>query len=146
MRYFLFIFFFIIFNPVFSESIYKFELNGNFTENTITLSDESTFSNIKTFGAFSDNQGNIGKYECNGIREATNKGKLIDINVLCEVTDKSLDKFWIKAKRITDKSGGVGSYYIIDTTGKFKTIEGKTCAYAVTFFNEIIFIKAVCNK
>ena len=52
----------------------------------------------------------------------------------------------MKAKRITDKSGGVGNYYLIDTTGKYKKIEGKTCAYAVTFFNEIIFVKAVCNK
>ena len=146
MKYLLIIFFFIVFKAIYAESIYKFELNGNFTENTIILSDNSTFSSINTFGAFSDNQGNIGKYECNGIREATSSGKLIDINVLCEVIDKGLDKFWMKAKRNSDKSGGVGNYYIIDTTGKFKKIEGKTCAYAVTFFNEIIFIKAVCNK
>ena len=146
MKYCFFIFFLIIFKPILAEDIYKFEFNGNFTENTVTLSDKSTFSSLKSFGAFSDNQGNIGKYECNGIREAASNGKLIDINVLCEVTDKGLDKIWMKAKRITDKSGGVGSYYIIDTSGKFKKLEGKTCTYAVAFFNEIIFIKAVCNK
>jgi hypothetical protein len=145
MKYCLLVFFTFIVKSALAESTYKFELNGNFTENTVLLSDKSTFSSLKSMGAFSDNQGNIGSYQCNGVREATSKGKLIDINVLCEVTDKTLDKFWMKAKRVTDKSGGVGSYYIIDTTGKFKKIEGKTCAYAVTFFNEIIFVKAVCK-
>ena len=145
MKYCLLVFFTFIVKSALAESTYKFELNGNFTENTVLLSDKSTFSSLKSMGAFSDNQGNIGSYQCNGVREATSKGKLIDINVLCEVTDKALDKFWMKAKRVTDKSGGVGSYYIIDTTGKFKKIEGKTCAYAVTFFNEIIFVKAVCK-
>ena len=130
MKYCFLIFFIVFIKHAFSESIYKFELNGNFTENTVLLSDKSTFSSLKSFGAFSDNQGNIGKYQCNGIREATSKGKLIDINVLCEVTDKS---------------GGVGSYHIIDTTGKFKKLKGKTCAYAVTFFSEIIFVKAACK-
>ena len=65
--------------------------------------------------------------------------------MLCEVTDKDMNKIWMKAKRITDKSGGVGSYHIIDTKGKFKMIEVKACVYAVTFFNEIIFVKAVCK-
>ena len=145
MKYCFLIFFIVFIKQAFSESTYKFELNGNFTENTVLLSDKSTFSSIKSFGAFSDNQGNIGKYQCNGVREATSKGKLIDINVLCEVTDKGLDKIWMKAKRVTDKLGGVGSYHIIDTTGKFKKLKGKTCAYAVTFFSEIIFVKAACK-
>ena len=145
MKYCFLIFFIVFIKQAFSESTYKFELNGNFTENTVLLSDKSTFSSIKSFGAFSDNQGNIGKYQCNGVREATSKGKLIDINVLCAVTDKGLDKFWFKAKRSTDKSGGVGTYHIIDTTGKFKNLKGKICAYAVTFFNEIIFVKAGCK-
>ena len=145
MKYYFFLCFLIFVKTILAEEVYKFEFNGNFTENTVTLSDKSTFSSLNSYGAFSDNKGNIGKYECNGVREATNKGKLIDINVLCEVTDKDMDKLWMKAKRVTDKSGGVGSYYIIDTTGKFKILEGKFCAYAVTFFNEIIFVKAVCK-
>ncbi|MDA9558390.1 hypothetical protein N9R86_00280 [Alphaproteobacteria bacterium] len=145
MKYFLCIIFFLTHNNIIAESMYKFEFNGNFTENTVLLSDKSSFSSLKSFGAFSDNQGNIGKYQCNGVREASSNGKLIDINVLCEVTDKGLDKIWMKAKRVTDKSGGVGNYHIIDTTGKFKNLKGKICAYAVTFFNEIIFVKAGCK-
>ena len=128
---------FIVFiNQAFSESIYKFELNGNFTENTVLLSDKSTFSSLKSFGAFSDNQGNIGKYQCNGIREATSKGKLIDINVLCEVTDKGLDKIWMKAKRITDKSGG--KYKL--TNYSLSRLKRLIYILAVKTINKFIFI------
>ena len=145
MNYYFFIFFLILVKPILAEEVYKFEFNGNFTEKTVTLSDKSTFSSLNSVGAFSDNKGNIGKYECNGVREATSKGKLLDINVLCEVIVKDMDKIWMKAKRVTDKLGGIGRYHIIDTIGKFKMLERKTCAYAVTFFNEIIFVKAVCK-
>ena len=123
---------------------YLFELNGSFTESIKLLPDKSSFSSIKTYGAFSDNLGNIGKYDCDGVRESQKNGKLINLNILCEIVDKDLDKFWIKATRETDKAGGVGTYYILEGTGKFRKIIGKKCTYAVTFFNEIIFIKAVC--
>ena len=59
MKYCFLIFFIVFNNQAFSESIFKFELNGNFTENTVLLPDKSTFSSLKSFGAFSDNQGNI---------------------------------------------------------------------------------------
>ena len=92
---------------VFASQKYEFELNGSFKEITKTLPDKSSFSSLNTFGAFSDNRGNIGKYECDGIREAFKSGKLINLNILCEINDKDYDKFWMKAERDTDKSGGV---------------------------------------
>jgi len=141
----LLVFIFLLLNPLLCEEKYKFEFNGSFKEKTKLLGDDSTFSYINTFGAFSDNQGNIGKYECDGIREASNIGKLINLNVLCEIIDKDLDKMWLKAKRETDREGGIGEYFIIDATGKFTNKIGTKCTYAVTFFNEIIFIKAVCK-
>ena len=107
-----FLLFFIITFPlsVFASQKYEFELNGSFKENTKKLPDKSSFSSLNTFGAFSDNRGNIGKYECDGIREAFKNGKLINLNILCEINDKDYDKFWMKAERDTDKSGGVGTY------------------------------------
>ena len=71
MKYCLLVFFTFIVKSALAESTYKFELNGNFTENTVLLSDKSTFSSLKSMGAFSDNQGNIGSYQCNGVREAS---------------------------------------------------------------------------
>lgn len=144
MKIILFILLFLTSNFLLSEGKYKFELNGSFKEKTIILSDKSTFSNMNTFGAFSDNQGNIGKFECYGIREAGNNKKLINLNILCEIIDKELEKIWLKARRDTDKEGGIGEYIIVDATGKFRSIIGARCTYAVTFFNEIIFVKAAC--
>ncbi len=129
---------------VFADQKYNFEMNGSFKESTKILPDKSSFSSLQTVGAFSDSLGNIGKYECNGVREALNNGKLININVLCEINDKDLDKFWMKARRDTNKLGGVGTYHVIEGTGKFKNLIGTKCKYAVTFVSEIIFIKAVC--
>ena len=129
---------------IFANQKYEFEMNGSFKETTKLLPDKSSFSSINTFGAFSDNQGNIGKYECDGIREAHENGKLINLNVLCEINDKDYDKFWMKAERDTDKSGGVGTYHIIEGIGKYKEVIGKKCTYAITFFDEIVFIKAIC--
>ena len=129
---------------IFANQKYEFELNGSFKETTKLLPDKSSFSSLNTFGAFSDNRGNIGKYECDGIREAYENGKLINLNILCEINDKDYDKFWMKAERDTDKSGGVGTYHIIEATGKYKEVIGKKCTYAITFFNEIVFIKAIC--
>ena len=61
---------------VFAGQKYEFELNGSFKEITKTLPDKSSFSSLNTFGAFSDNRGNIGKYECDGIREAFKNGDI----------------------------------------------------------------------
>ena len=128
----------------FAEEKYAFDLNGNFSEKIKVLSDSSTFSTIITNGTFTDNQGNYGKYSCNGIREANNEGKLINLNVLCEILDKDLYKFWMKARRYTDKSGGVGYYTIVDATGPHKNKIGLECTYAITSFKDVLLIKAIC--
>ncbi len=128
----------------FAEEKYAFDLNGNFSEEIKVLSDSSTFSTIITNGTFTDNQGNYGKYSCNGIREANNEGKLINLNVLCEILDKDLYKFWMKARRYTDKSGGVGYYTIVDATGPHKNKIGLECTYAITSFKDVLLIKAIC--
>ena len=33
---------------------------------------------------------------------------------------------------------------LIVGTGKYKEVVGKKCTYAITFFDEIVFIKAIC--
>ena len=131
-----FLFFFIMTftSSLFANQKYEFELNGSFKEITKTLPDKSSFSSLNTFGAFSDNIGNIGKYECDGIREAFKNGKLINLNILCEINDKHYDKFWMKAERDTDKSGGVGTYHIIEGTGKYKEVIGKKMHICCYFF------------
>ena len=48
----------------------------------------------------------------------------------------------MKAERDTDKSGGVGTYHIIEGTGKYKS-NRKKCTYVVTFWWDS-FIKAIC--
>ena len=95
MKKLLFYFTILLSLPIFADQKYKFELNGSFTESIKSLPDKSTFSSLKTFGAFSDSLGNIGKYECNGVREALKNGKLINLNILCEIKDKDLDQFWM---------------------------------------------------
>ena len=124
---------------------YSFNLNGNFSVNLKALPDGSTFETIYSKGAFVDNLGNYGKYDCNGIREANQNGKLINLNVLCEVLDKDGEQMWFKGKRHTDKIGGIGYYTILDGTGSHKEKVGLVCTYAVTFFEDIILVKVICD-
>ena len=134
MKKFLLFFIMTVSLSVFANQKYEFELNGSFKETTKLLPDKSSFSSLNTFGAFSDNRGNIGKYECDGIREAFKNGKLINLNILCEINDKDYEKFWMKAERDTDKSGGVGTYHIIEGTGKYKEVIGKKMHICYYFF------------
>ncbi len=137
---------FLLFNQnIYAKDNYEFNLNGNYSENIKTLSDGSTFSTILIKGAFIDNLGNYGKYDCNGIREANSDNKLVNLNVLCEILDKDHDKMWLRARRDTDKFGGVGQFAILDATGKHISKIGLTCTYAVTLFEDAIIIKAKCN-
>ena len=58
---------------------------------------------------------------------------MINLNILCEINDKDYDKFWMKAERDTDKSGGVGTYHIIEGTGKYKEVIGKNAHMPLLF-------------
>ena len=134
--------------PIFAyaEEKYSLDLNGSFTEEIKVLSDGSTFATVLTNGAFTDNEGNYGKYSCNGIREANNQGILINLNVLCEILDKDLENIWLKARRYTSRAGGIGHYIIVDATGPHKKKIGLECTYAITSFKDIFLIKAICEK
>ena len=67
MKSFLFFLIMTVSLSVFANQKYEFEVNKSFKEIIKSLPDRISFSSLIILGAFSDNRGNIGKYECNGI-------------------------------------------------------------------------------
>ena len=73
MKIFILIFIFFLQNAI-SQDNYKFTIMGNNLKNSnIKLPDKSIFNMFESKGAFTDNQGNIGDFEAQGVRKTNNK-------------------------------------------------------------------------
>ena len=78
MKIFILIFILFLQNAI-SQENYKFTVMGNSLKNkNIKLPDKSIFNMFESKGAFTDNQGNIGDFEGQGVRKTNNKGVLIN--------------------------------------------------------------------
>ena len=92
-----------------------------------------------------NNLGYYGKTKCNGIREM-HGNKLLNLNVICEVTFQDGSKIWSKSEREGDlNQAGVGKSKFIDATDKLKDLIGIECIYAVNKVLDSDFIKTKCK-
>ena len=91
------------------------------------------------------NLGYYGKTKCNGIREM-HGNKLLNLNVICEVTFQDGSKVWSKSEREGDlNQAGVGKSKFIDATDKLKDLIGIECIYAVNKVLDSDFVKTKCK-
>ena len=96
-------------------------------------------------GHIKNNIGNYGNINCNSLIEKK-KEELIFLRVICESSMNDGNKVWSVLERGSSAfNAGVGESTIIDATGKFKSLVGTKCLYAVTKFKKSSFIKEKCK-
>ena len=89
--------------------------------------------------------GYYGKTKCNGIREMYDN-KLLNLNVICEVTFQDGSKIWSKSEREEDlNEARVGQSKFIDATDKLKDLIGIECIYVVNKVLDSDFVKTKCK-
>ena len=75
-----------------------------------------------------------------------NKGKLVEINVFCELEVDDGNKYWTKLRRTTgDSDAGVSKFTFLGGTNSFNKLKGKECTYAVSYFKNKIFGNNQCQ-
>ena len=104
-----------------------------------------TYSNFTNTGTWTDNFGNYGTFRCFGLVK-THKSGEIELDIVCENSDKKSFKNWIILKRSsTQFETGVGVTEFIDGTGPWKEVIGTKCNYAVNYLGNVSFTIDKCK-
>ena len=146
MRY----FFIISFNLIFVNTIYAKDLIIDTAQKIVkdrvfNLDNGMKIIAFNLEGHTRNNLGYYGKTKCNGIREM-HGNKLLNLNVICEVTFQDGSKVWSKSEREGDlNQAGVGKSKFIDATDKLKDLIGIECIYAVNKVLDSDFVKTKCK-
>ena len=112
---------------------------------TFTYSNESTYSNYKGAGSWTNNLGDYGHIKCMGPIEK--KSNYFKLNHICEYINQDNEKMWHRVNREgnQDADAGVGKSIIFDATGKYKKYIGSECAYAIKYLDNKNFSKSKCE-
>ena len=73
-------------------------MGNNLKNSNIKLPDKSIFNMFESKGAFTDNKGNIGDFEAQGVRKTNNKGVLINVNALIIFKIDNKSSMWAFVK------------------------------------------------
>ena len=145
MKYFLFLYFTFYFQSLYSADWISKTYSTVHKKDILELPDGSIYSNFEQTG---QGTSNLGKYvitKCSGNRLDI-KGKLVEINVFCEVEVDDGNKYWTKLKRNTgDSDAGVSKFKFLGGTNNFNKLKGKECTYAVSYFKNKIFGNNKCQ-
>ena len=114
-------------------------------KDTINLPDGSVYSNFEQTG---QGTSNLEKYvitKCSGNR-LDKHGKLLEINVFCELETDDGNKYWTKLRRTTgDSDSGVSKFTFLGGTNNYNKLKGIECTYAVSYFKNKIFGSNKCQ-
>ena len=112
---------------------------------TFRLKNGINFSSYESEGSWENNLGNYGVNKCIGTvkKLPTNE---INLNIMCESTDKKGYKTWSVLKRSSSNmESGVGYAEIIDSTVPHKKLWiGTRCTYATNYLKAINFTIQKC--
>jgi len=113
---------------------------------TFKLKNGINFSSYTSNGSWEDNLGNYGVNNCMGtVKKMLNNA--INLNIMCESTDKKGYKTWSVLKRNSNSMGsGVGYAEIIDSTVPHKELwVGTRCTYATNYLKDVNFTMQKCS-
>ena len=141
MKIFILIFIFFLQNAI-TQDNYKFTIMGNNLKNSnIKLPDKSIFNMFESKGAFTDNKGNIGDFEGQGVRKTNNKGVLINVNALIIFKIDNKSSMWAFPTRVeSDLEVGAGYFDVFFASGSLKELLGKRCQYGLTVTKKNSFV------
>jgi len=134
---------------IFTKTANSYELISNshlkVTLKTYSLPDGNKFSIYEGEGTWTDNYGNYGTNTCRGVVKTDRLNK-IDLEIMCEGSDKNDFKNWSMTKRVSDNfEQGVGVNQYIEGTGIWKRLKGLKCKYATSYKNNVSFTIEKCK-
>ena len=113
---------------------------------TFNLKNGIHFSSYTSEGSWENNLGNYGVNKCLGtVKKLPNNE--INLNIMCESTDKNGYKTWSVLKRSSSNmKSGVGYAEIIDSTVPHKELWiGTKCTYATNYLEDVNFTMQKCS-
>ena len=127
------------------DIILKFEGSGRGIEyEVMKLNDKDKVILYKTEGNFKMDLELYGSTDCLGVFKKINNAA--DLDMTCEFVDQNNDKMWSNLIRKTeDINAGVGRFFIISGTGRWRHLSGVSCKYAVTINKAIWFTSSLCS-
>ena len=123
MQYFILVIIFFKFSIVLAEdSLLIFECGGHINANEgFSMPEEKKFSIFTSKQTCKDNMANIATLSCFGAFE-TKESKVSEMFAACEMKYQDGSRGWIRAKRETEISAGVGNFTFIAGEGKFSKL------------------------
>ena len=123
------------------------DTRGYYKNDEIVMQDGSKLLHYQSKGNWSDNFNNYGKFKCKGSLLINKSGKRGDKElILCELEDVKGEFIWNIPKRSNSEwEAGVGESTIISTTNKYKSLIGKKCVYAITYYKDTFHTKTKCE-
>ena len=146
MKYFFIIFFnLLLFNSIYSKDLIMDTAQKIVNDRVYDLDNGMKIIAFNLEGHTRNNLGYYGKTKCNGIREM-HGNKLLNLNVICEITFQDGSKVWSKSEREGElNQAGIGQSKFIDATDKLKDLIGIECIYAVNKVLDSDFVKTKCK-
>ena len=131
----------VVFAESFNLSIYfRFD-----DQETMDLSENEKYLQIKASSVWEDSFGDYGIADCLGYMTVS-KNAGTKFNAYCEGENQNNDKFWLKYFRNSeDMDAGTGLSTYVNGTGKYKELIGLQCPYAVKYFKDRAFFKQKCK-
>ena len=113
---------------------------------TFNLKNGINFSSFTSEGSWENNLGNYGINKCLGTVKKMPSYE-INLNIMCEFTDKNGYKTWSVLKRSSSNmESGVGYAEIIDSTVPHKELWiGTKCTYATNYLEDVNFTIQKCT-
>ena len=137
----------LIFKPTFANELI-IEMRGYYKNDEIIMENKSKFIHYQSKGNWSDNFNNYGKFKCKGSLLINKSGKRSDTElILCELEDVNGEYMCNIPKRSESEwEAGVGKSTIISATKKYKKLIGKTCVYAISYYEDTFHSKTKCES
>ena len=92
-----------------------------------------------------DTQGDYGVINCLATITTKNQEESAILQAFCEGKNQNEEKFWLNLNRTSDMEIGIGIATYIYGDGKYKSLKGKKCHYAVNYFEDRMFYKQKCK-
>ena len=128
-----------------SNFSYKMDTHFVVSDNKIEVPGHLNYMTYQLKGSWTDNYGNYGTTSCRGIVKTDDLNK-IDLEIMCEGSDKNDYKNWSMTKRVSDNfEQGVGLSEYMEGTGVWKRLKGLKCNYATSYKNNVSFTLEKCK-
>ena len=137
---------FFILNPLRASTL-VIDSRGYYENDYININNGDKLVHYASKGNWNDNLNNYGRFKCRGSILIGQDGKRSENElVICELEDVVGEFIWFTPRRSDSEwEAGVGETTIISASTKYKSLIGKICVYAVSYYKDTFHTKTKCD-